>query len=185
MTLAPAQLPLDPGATGRTRPLMFSLMRIKRWADAELMKTVLELPALAGTREEGYVTAIVRHFHTVDCIFKAHLLGLPHGYTSANPSEPATLTELWPRVATVDEWYVEYTRDLDERDQAEVLNVTFTDGKTLALTRLEILLHVMLHGAYHRGNIGVLLRLSGAEPAPDGIPAYVRQLAETNERLAS
>jgi uncharacterized damage-inducible protein DinB len=177
VTLAPIPLALDAGATGRAQQLMFSLMRYKRWADAELMKTVVELPALAGTREEGIVTAVVRHFHTVDCIFKAHLLGVPHEYTSANPAEPATLAELRPRVAAVDEWYVAYTRDLDERDQGEVLNVTFTDGKALALTRLDILLHVTLHGAYHRGNIGVLLKLSGAEPAPDGIPAYVRQLA--------
>jgi uncharacterized damage-inducible protein DinB len=38
----------------------------------------------------------------------------------------------------------------------------------------EILLHVALHGQYHRGKINLLLRQSSAEPAPTDYIAFTR-----------
>ncbi len=157
--------------------LMLSLMRYKAWADADLMSAVLALPALHEGPEGQYATAIVRHFHTVDCIFRAHLLGIPHEYTSANPAEPATLSQLQPRVGAIDAWYVEYACSIDERDLGEALEVKFTDGQQQVLTRADILLHVSLHGSSHRGNIGLLLRMRGAEPPPDRFTSYLRRRA--------
>lgn len=94
-------VPLPTCATNSST-MMRSLMRYKRWADADLMQTVLALPPVTGRPEGGYITTIVRHFHTVDCIFRAHLLGIPHGYTSPNPPEPAALSELRE---CVDAWF--------------------------------------------------------------------------------
>lgn len=153
---------------------MASLMRYKRWADADLLNAAIALPTLARLLLGRYLTKIIRHFHTVDCIFKAHLLGIPHQYSSPNPAEPATLTELRQRVNAVDEWYLEYARNADERVLAEALDVTFTDGQQQVLTRSDILLHVSLHGAYHRGNAGILLRIVGTEPLPDRFTSYLR-----------
>lgn len=152
-------------------------MQYKCWADAELFATLRGLPELAGTAEGSYAATIVRHFHTVDCIFKAHLQGVPHAFTSPNPPEPATLEELQPRVAAIDAWYVEYTRQLDERAASELLHVTFTDGTEQRLSRSDILLHVALHGGGHRAQIGALLQLRGATPPPDRFTNYLRQCA--------
>lgn len=152
-------------------------MRYKAWADAALIDSLLNLPALAGTTEGGYVTTIVRHFHTVDCIFKAHLQRVPHGFSSPNPVEPATLEELQPRVAATDAWFVDYTRTLDERALGEVLDVTFTDGAQQRLTRSDMLLHVALHGGGHRAQVAALLQLRGATPPPDRYTNYLKQNA--------
>jgi uncharacterized damage-inducible protein DinB len=154
--------------------MLLSLMRYKAWADAELIKAVLAIPDFVTKTEGGYATAIIRHYHTVDCIFRAHLLGIPHGYTSANPSDPATLSELQPRVAAVDDWYVEYARNLSERELAEALDLTFTDAQQQVLTRGDILTHISQHGAGHRGQVSLLFRLIGAEPAPDRFTSYLR-----------
>lgn len=161
---------------------LHSLMLYKAWADAELMKTLLGLPAAMPSPEDGYVTAIIRHFHTVDCIFRAHLLGIPHGFDSPNPTEPATLSELQPRTAATDAWFVEYTRTLDERDLGEALHVTFTDGQEQVMTRSDILLHISLHGAGHRGQVSVLLRKCGATPPPDRFTSYLNHRSEPLER---
>jgi uncharacterized damage-inducible protein DinB len=173
----PSSLLMQPDGTSsrQTSPLLLSLMRYKLWADVDLINTVLAHPALDAAPEGPYFAAIIRHYHTVDCIFRAHLLGIPHGYTSANPAEPATLAELQPLVRAIDDWYVEYTRQLDERALGQPLDVTFTDGQQQVLTRLDILLHVSLHGAGHRGQIGLLLRKCGAEPPPDRFTNYLRQ----------
>ena len=126
---------------------MGSLMRYKQWADAELASAARGLRWLGRVLVGRFVTTIIRHFHTVDCIFRAHLLALPHPFTSANPAEPATLPELEERMRDVDAWYVEYARNLDARDLGEPLTVTFTDGDRQVLTRSDILLHVSHHGA--------------------------------------
>lgn len=154
---------------------MVSLLRYKRWADAELMAAALSLSWFGRLLVGRYVAAIIRHFHTVDCIFRAHLLGVSHGYTSANPAEPATLAELQQRVRAIDDWYVAYAQDLDGQRLTERLHVTFTDGSQQLLTRSDMLLHVAQHGAYHRGNLGILLRVAGAAALPDRFTSYLRQ----------
>jgi uncharacterized damage-inducible protein DinB len=158
---------------------MLSLMRYKRWADADLLKVALALPTSFPAKEAGYVTAIIRHYHTVDCIFRAHLLGIPHDYTSPNPAEPATLAELQQRVSEIDAWYVDYASTLDERSLGEVLNVKFTDGQEQTLTRSDILLHVSTHGAGHRAQVSLFMKLCGVEPPPDRITNYLRSVPES------
>lgn len=186
MTAFQARTRRTPGSDTTAAPSspLVSLMHYKRWADADLMKAVLALPGLIAAPEGQYVTAIIRHFHTVDCIFKAHLLGVPHQYTSANPAEPSTLSELQERVSAIDEWYVQYAHDLAERALEEALCVTFTDGQEQVLTRSDILLHVALHGTYHRGNVGILLRQCGAEPLPDRFTSYLRRAPNGLEQAA-
>jgi uncharacterized damage-inducible protein DinB len=165
--------PAPPTRADGTPNPMLSLMRYKRWADAELMSAVLAHPTLGAAPDAEYVPVIIRHFHTVDCIFKAHLLGLPHAYSSANPAEPAALADLQQQMREVDDWYVEYTLELTEHQLGQALQVKFTDGDQRVLTRSDILLHVSLHGAYHRGNVGVLLQKCGAAPPPDGFASYL------------
>jgi uncharacterized damage-inducible protein DinB len=163
-----------PGQRAVPSETVVSLMRYKQWADAELVSAARGLRWLGRVLVGRFVTTIIRHFHTVDSIFRAHLLARPHSFTSANPAEPATLAELEERMRDVDAWYVEYAQDLDERALGEPVNVTFTDGGRQVLTRSDILLHVSQHGAYHRGNVGILLKIGGAGPLPDRFTSYLR-----------
>jgi uncharacterized damage-inducible protein DinB len=176
-THRPASSPMRPTRTAseHTPTLLLSLMSYKLWADVDLIHAVQALPVLDTAPEGPYFAAIIRHYHTVDCIFRAHLLGIPHEYTSPNPAEPATLAELQSRVRAIDDWYVEYTRQIDEHALAQPLDVKFTDGQQQVLTRSDILLHVSLHGAGHRAQVGLLLRKCGAEPPPDRFTNYLRQ----------
>lgn len=153
---------------------LVSLMLYKQWADRELLDAVARLGWLARWTIGRIVRMIIRHFHTVDAIFRAHLLGVPHEYRSANPAEPRHLAELRRAVLDVDAWYVDYVSGLDTRRLSETSVVVFTDGEHQRMTRSEMLLHVALHGAYHRGNVGLLLRLSGIGALPDRLTSYLR-----------
>ena len=177
-TQSQAQTGRNVGSDAATRASdpMISLMRYKRWADADLLNAALAVPTAFPAKEAGYITAIIRHYHTVDCIFRAHLLGIPHHYTSPNPAEPATLSELQQRVGEIDEWYVEYASKLGERERGEVLTVRFTDGQEQTLTRSDILLHVSQHGTGHRGQVSLFMKLCGVEPPPDRITNYLRSV---------
>jgi uncharacterized damage-inducible protein DinB len=154
---------------------LVSLMLHKAWADEALLGAAGRLPWLARLLALPLVVRIVGHFHAVDCIFRAHLTGEAHGYASAHPSAPSTLAALAAQVRSVDGWYVAYARGLDAHRARESLRVTFTDGDRQSLTRTQMLLHVALHGAYHRGNVDVLLRLFGAGALPDRLTSYLAQ----------
>ena len=41
------------------------------------------------------------------------------------------------------------------------------------MTRGEILLHVCLHGTYHRGNAGLILLKNGIQPNPDAVTDFL------------
>lgn len=51
---------------------------------------------------------------------------------------------------------------------------TNSAGVAFRSTRRDILLHVALHGCYHRGQVALALREAGAEPEPTDYIAFVR-----------
>ena len=50
-------------------------------------------------------------------------------------------------------------------------------GQAFRSTLEDILLHVALHGAYHRGQLAMLVRDGHGEPAPTDYIAFVRGVA--------
>ncbi|CTP84271.1 DinB family protein [Xanthomonas graminis] len=67
-------------------------------------------------------------------------------------------------VAESDRWYAGYIAGLDATALQQSLAFRFTDGDAGTMTREEMLFHVLAHGAYHRGNIAMLLSECGVEP---------------------
>ena len=45
------------------------------------------------------------------------------------------------------------------------------------MRRGEIILHVCLHGTYHRGNAGAVLQLKGLTPSRDAITDFLEEAA--------
>jgi uncharacterized damage-inducible protein DinB len=65
---------------------------------------------------------------------------------------------------------------LREGDTALEREVTYTNsaGETFTNRVLDILVHVAMHGAYHRGMISILTRRSGGVATPTDFIAFVR-----------
>jgi uncharacterized damage-inducible protein DinB len=70
-------------------------------------------------------------------------------------------------VEATDAWFVGRVSRLTKPALAEVLSFTFTDGDAGRMTREEILLHVLTHGGYHRGNVGQVLKSIPVSPPSD------------------
>ena len=70
--------------------------------------------------------------------------------------------------------YAKYLSRLDEPALAEPIEYTNSAGLTFQTACGDILIHVALHGQYHRGKINLLLRQAGADPAPADYIGYVR-----------
>jgi uncharacterized damage-inducible protein DinB len=143
-----------------------TLFAYKAWANSELFAL---LPTLPPSHAEQLNTCIrtLNHIYVVDRIFRAHLSAEPRPFDATNTKQTPSLSQLHSDVEVTDAWYVSYVSKLTEPDLAEVLAFTFTDGDTGRMTREEILLHVVTHGGYHRGNVGQVLKSISVAPPRD------------------
>src|SRR5262245_2466774 len=153
------------------------LIATKRWADRGLYDAVAQNFARLSSEEGTIMLRILDHIHVVDRIFQHHLQGKPHTFQAPRSAELPQLEALASSALEVGDWYASYVWGLSESDFEEPLDFTFTSGKPARMRRGEIILHVCMHGTYHRGNAGAVLQLKGLKPSRDSITDY---LEDTN-----
>jgi uncharacterized damage-inducible protein DinB len=160
-----------------TRQTYARLIDIKQWADAGLCDAVGRNLDRLGAEQATLVLRILDHIHAVDRIFQHHLQGRPHAYRAARSDVLPDFQALADGVRDADAWYVAYVRGLSAADLETPVDFVFTSGKPARMRRGEILLHVCLHGTYHRGNAGAVLQLNGLTPSRDAITDYLEDAA--------
>jgi uncharacterized damage-inducible protein DinB len=149
------------------------LIETKRWADRGLYDVVGRNFERLSSEEGSIMLRILDHIHTVDRIFQHHLQGLPHTFQAPRSETMPPLEALAHSAPEVDDWYSSYVRDLAPGDFAQPIDFVFTSGKRARMQRGEIILHVCMHGTYHRGNAGAVLQLKGITPSRDAITDYL------------
>lgn len=134
-----------------------SLFAYKTWADSELLGLLEQ--AIPTNPPEVLRSAIRRlnHVNVTDRIFRAHLTGERHAFTATNTEETPTISALKADMLENDRWFEDYVTSSSPQQLQEVVRFTFTDGDKGAMSREEMLLHVITHGGYHRGNVGEML----------------------------
>ena len=66
---------------------------------------------------------------------------------------------------------------MSEGDFDAPVDFVFTGGEPVRMRRGEIILHVCLHGSYHRGNAGVFLHKNGVAPKNDRMTDFLEATA--------
>jgi uncharacterized damage-inducible protein DinB len=124
----------------------------------------------------------------------AHVLGVEHVWLARLEGRPATVA-VWPRLSTEEcealarETQAGFRAFLERQDDTSLertVHYRNSAGAEFDSKVSDILLHVALHGSYHRGKVAAALRASGAQPAPTdyigfvrGVPAATRAAALT------
>jgi uncharacterized damage-inducible protein DinB len=144
-----------------------TLFAQKAWANNELFNALATVDAVAHADARHTAIRTLNHIHVVDRIFRAHLLGEPHGYTATNTDATPELDELQFAVAETDAWFKAYMATVTDALLQEQMAFRFTDGDTGRMSREEMLVHVITHGAYHRGNVGQVLKSIAVVPPRD------------------
>jgi uncharacterized damage-inducible protein DinB/putative sterol carrier protein len=125
---------------------------------------------------------VLSHTYVVDRIFAANLTGTEHGYTSPNPSQAPSLEDLSAAIKISDQWYLDYVSRLDQAQLAERIDFTFTDGLPGRMSREEMLMHVTVHGEYHRGQIGLIMMQNSITPPGDGFTSFLHKAEASTRR---
>jgi uncharacterized damage-inducible protein DinB len=136
------------------------------WADDRVLRSLREAPAIPPKALELFT----------------HILGAEHVWLARLRQIPARLA-VWPSLdleqctTVARENRDGYTSLLDELGAdglGQEIPYTNSAGASFRTPVDDILLHVALHGCYHRGQVAILLRQNGAEPLATDYIAFVR-----------
>jgi uncharacterized damage-inducible protein DinB len=120
----------------------------------------------------------------------AHVLGAEHVWLARLEGRPAAVA-VWPELS-VDQCealaretragFRAFVERQDDTTLERTVHYRNSAGAEFDSKVSDILLHVALHGSYHRGKVAAALRAAGAEPAATdyigfvrGVPAATRQ----------
>ena len=156
------------------------LTRYSAWANARLFDAVAALPAGEATAKRatifGNMVNTLNHDYVVDLIWKAHLEGKPHGFSKRITDAEPALADLRGAQAEIDAWYIAYADQLTDTLLDEVVQFKFVDGGEGAMTRGDMLLHIVNHKTYHRGFVADMLYQVSVKPPVMDLPVFLRDV---------
>ena len=136
------------------------------WADARALQSLRE-----ATHPQDQARGLL-----------AHVLGAEHVWLARLEGRPAAVA-VWPAL-TLDECealareneqaYGRYLAALDAGSLDRTVHYRNSAGAEFDSRIEDILLHVALHGAYHRGQVAAAVRRGGDVPSPTDYLAFVR-----------
>ena len=151
-----------------------SLFGYKSWANRELFAMLAGLPSEHADQLHTCIRTL-NHIYVVDRIFRAHLSSEPRPFDATNTKSTPAIAQLQSEVAATDAWYEHYVAGIAPTKLTEVIDFQFTDGDSGRMSREEILLHVITHGGYHRGNVGQVLKSISLTPPRDLYTKFLHQ----------
>jgi uncharacterized damage-inducible protein DinB len=162
--------------------LLRTMFGYHAWANADLFGKLEELDPERHQADLAKALRLISHYHVVARIFAAHLTADKHGYTADNVEETPALADLRSAVGGSDQWYLDYVEHIRSDQLAERVAFVFTDGDKGYMSREEMLSHVILHGGYHRGEVGRILSQLSITPPWDTLAVYLHQ-TEPSRRM--
>ena len=144
------------------------LLRYDVWANGETLESIRPPPAPSKS------LTWMAHIVGSECLWLARL----RNETSPLAVWPdLTVDQCAERLAELGEAWERYVRELSSPELEASVTYTNSKGERWSSTVEEILTHVTIHSAYHRGQIASDVRASG------GIPAYTDYIHAARHRL--
>ncbi len=159
------------------------LARYNAWANRTLIDAVAALPPDEPGKERPtlFKTMIgtLNHIYVVSEIWRAHLQGREHGFAARNLVLFPELAALTREQDAIDAWYVAWADAQSAAVLDETIEFTLIGGTPGAMTRGEVLLHVVTHGSYHRGYVADLFAQVPSRAPTMDLPVYKRKSLAT------
>lgn len=138
------------------------------WADGEAVRVLEALPE--GTAEREHAVKAYAHLAAAAHVW---LVRLEHR---------SPVHAVWPDLslaesrALADDSLAGLRRHAgrEEGDLATAVEYRNSAGRVFRNTAADVLMHVVLHGSYHRGQLALLTRQGGGSPAATDYIAFVR-----------
>jgi uncharacterized damage-inducible protein DinB len=133
----------------------------QRWADFRTLESLRQVAAPKEAR------SVFGHIIGAETIWADRIAGLPQ----SSPVWPVLDLDTTAEVLeALHDRFAAYCRT----DLSRIVKYTNSDGVHFETSVADILTHIALHGAYHRGQVAHLLRSGNVEPQPTDYIQFVR-----------
>lgn len=146
--------------------LLVTLMELKKFQEMAFYDLLLSAECDAVPEIVRTGSYWLNHIHIVDKIFRAHLSGEVHRFTSTVSNDIPELQLLRQEAANSNDWLIGYAGSLNADMATERVQFAFTDGAPGDMTREEILLHLLTHASYHLSTCSPSLEKKGLTMPP-------------------
>ena len=160
-----------------TKATAIMLARYSDWADQVLFKAIEGLPrGAAGMTTQtlfGSMIGTLNHNYQVDLIWRAHLLGEEHGFTSRRDLLHPELGALVDAQSDVNRWFIHWAKRQSGASLSERVKFHFVSGKPAEMARGAMFLHVVNHKTYHRGWVSEMFFDFGSRPPETDLSVFL------------
>ncbi|MCI0421677.1 MAG: DUF664 domain-containing protein [Acidobacteria bacterium] len=147
------------------------------WANQRVLESLQAIGQHDFTRNlgasHGSVRGIITHIAGAEWIWLERWKGSSPVKLLAEP-EFETVEIATRRLQGIDRDLAEFTGDLTQADLDGSRGYHSTEGKAYSSVLRDMLLHVVNHSSYHRGQIATLLRQMGAVPQSTDLILFTR-----------
>lgn len=156
------------------------LANYNNWADQTLFQAVQALPAGVASQSRqttfGSMIGTLNHNYQVDLIWRAHLLGEKHGFSSRRDVLHPDLDDLAAEQSKVNQWYIDWAGNQTTTSLSERLAFNFVSGQAGEMPRGGIFLHIVNHKTFHRGWVCEMFFNSGHRPPQTDLSVYLTEV---------
>lgn len=146
------------------------LFEYDHWGNLAAIESLSTIPAADGAA--GRALKLIGHLVGAERTWLARLEG-SHG--PASPWEDLTTEECHAAVDEVHRRWQAILGGLSPEKLAEELVYRNTKGAEFRTPIEDVLTHLVMHSAYHRGQVALAVRDAGGKPAQTDYIVYVRQ----------
>jgi uncharacterized damage-inducible protein DinB len=153
------------------------LAKYNDWADRILFRAMETLPegAVYQTSETlfGSMVGTLNHNYQVDLIWRAHLLGVKHGFKSRGDLLFPNLGDIVEEQLKINQWFIDWAKEQDSESFSERVKFRFVSGEAGEMTRGGMFLHIINHKTYHRGWVSQMFFDFGMKPPETDISVFL------------
>ncbi|MFT3802593.1 MAG: DinB family protein [Burkholderiaceae bacterium] len=156
-----------------------TLARYSDWADRVLFESMEGLPEGAAYRTSGTLfrsmIGTLNHNYQVDLIWRAHLQGLEHGFSTRRDMLHADLGKLIEAQCRINQWYIDWAGRQTQASLSEQVAFNFVSGRPGRMSRGGMLLHIVNHKTYHRGWVAEMFFDHGMSPPETDLCVFLTE----------
>jgi uncharacterized damage-inducible protein DinB len=160
----------------RTPQEISKLFAYNRWATARALEPVSALTPEEFSREVGgsfpSVHKTLAHIYAAEWIWLERWQGRSPRALPPEQEVP-TLEALVEKWSLVENWQRVFVEGLTDARMAEVVTYVNVKGETWSYPLGEMLVHLVNHSTYHRGQVATMLRQLGKIPRSTDYLAYL------------
>jgi len=143
------------------------LFQYDNWANREVLRSLQGMP-----EPSARAVKLLAHILSAERLWWERMQARPQ----THPVWPQfTLAQCGTEIAELSGMWKQYLAPMGEPDLALPVNYKNTKAETFTSQRQDILMHVVMHSAYHRGQIAAEVRAAGFTPAYTDFIHAVRQ----------